>query len=200
MKKILLLFFCSTSVFAQMPNDTVSKKIDALDLFSDYDIALIDSLLMDSKYKSPLYHSSEYLIEDVEEKNTTDVLLTTEFLKQRLAKIDAKTPFHIAYNPALEKVIKSYLKYRKKYYPALMAKAMYYFPMFEKYLDQYDIPLEMKYFRIYFKSNGKVASWCNGLVAVYVFNRDPIQIKGEFVCRRAPRSFKSNRSCVPILV
>lgn len=148
MKKILLLFFCSTSVFAQMPNDTVSKKIDALDLFSDYDIALIDSLLMDSKYKSPLYHSSEYLIEDVEEKNTTDVLLTTEFLKQRLAKIDAKTPFHIAYNPALEKVIKSYLKYRKKYYPALMAKAMYYFPMFEKYLDQYDIPLEMKYLAI----------------------------------------------------
>jgi membrane-bound lytic murein transglycosylase D len=29
-----------------------------------------------------------------------------------------------------------------------MAKAAYYFPMFEKYLDQYDIPLEMKYLAI----------------------------------------------------
>ncbi|WP_373941940.1 transglycosylase SLT domain-containing protein [Polaribacter sejongensis] len=29
-----------------------------------------------------------------------------------------------------------------------MAKAKYYFPMFEQYLDQYDIPLEMKYLAI----------------------------------------------------
>ena len=26
-----------------------------------------------------------------------------------------------------------------------MARAAYYFPMIEKYLDQFDIPLEMKY-------------------------------------------------------
>ena len=120
----------------------------ASDLFSDYDIALIDSLLMDSKYKSPLYYSSKYLIDDVDKKNISDVALSTQLLKERLAKLDSKTPFHIAYNPALEKVIKSYLKYRKRYYPALMAKASYYFPMFEKHLDQYDIPLEMKYLAI----------------------------------------------------
>jgi membrane-bound lytic murein transglycosylase D len=29
-----------------------------------------------------------------------------------------------------------------------MAKSKYYFPMFEKYLDQYDIPLEMKYLAV----------------------------------------------------
>ncbi|WP_410479469.1 hypothetical protein [Polaribacter sp. HL-MS24] len=68
MKNIFLLLFFSTGVLAQMPNDIVSKRIDASDLFSDYDIALIDSLLMDSKYKSPLYYSSEYLMEDVEKK------------------------------------------------------------------------------------------------------------------------------------
>jgi membrane-bound lytic murein transglycosylase D len=66
-------------------------------------------------------------------------------LKERLAKINETTPFHLAYNPALEKIIKSYLKNRRKYYPNFMARAAYYFPMIEKYLDQYDIPLEMKY-------------------------------------------------------
>lgn len=78
----------------------------------------------------------------------SSITLTTEVLKERLQKINSKTPFHIAYNPALEKAIKYYLKYRKNHYPALMAKAAYYFPMFEKYLDQYNIPLEMKYLAI----------------------------------------------------
>ena len=148
MKKILLLLLFTTSVFAQTPKDTISKKITQADLFSDYDIVLIDSLLMDSQYKSPLYETTTYIINDVEKKDVSNVALSTEILKERLQKINAKTPFHIAYNPALEKVIKSYLKYRKRYYPALMAKAAYYFPMFEKHLDQYDIPLEMKYLAI----------------------------------------------------
>ena len=71
--------------------------------------------------------------------------LDAALLKERLAKINETTPFHLAYNPALEKIIKSYLKNRRKYYPNFMARAAYYFPMIEKYLDQYDIPLEMKY-------------------------------------------------------
>jgi membrane-bound lytic murein transglycosylase D len=148
MKKLLLLFLLSTSVFSQTPKDTIPKKITQADLFSDYDIALIDSLLMDTKYKSPLYEKATYLVKNAEEKEVSSIELSTETLKERLQKINAKTPFNIAYNPALEKVIKSYLKYRKRYYPALMARALYYFPMFEKYLDQYNIPLEMKYLAI----------------------------------------------------
>ena len=148
MKKLFILLLFTSSVFAQTSNDSIPKKITRAALFSDYDIVLIDSLLMDTKYKSPLYETSEYIIKDIEEKNVADVDLSTEILKERLQKINARTPFHIAYNPSLEKVIKSYLKYRKRYYPALMAKAAYYFPMFEKHLDQYDVPLEMKYLAI----------------------------------------------------
>jgi len=148
LKKIFLLLLFTASVFSQAPKDAIPKKITPADLFSDYDIALIDSLLMDTKYKSPLYETATYIIQDAEEKEVSNVELSTAVLKERLQNINAKTPFHIAYNPALEKVIKSYLKYRKRYYPALMAKALYYFPMFEKYLDQYDIPIEMKYLAI----------------------------------------------------
>ena len=148
MKKFLVLLLFTSSVFSQAPKNAVPKKITPADLFSDYDIALIDSLLMDTKYKSPLYETATYIIQDAEDKEVSNVELSTAVLKERLQNINAKTPFHIAYNPALEKVIKSYLKYRKRYYPALMARAVYYFPMFEKYLDQYDIPLEMKYLAI----------------------------------------------------
>ena len=148
MKQFLLILLCTSGFFAQSPNTVFSKKITTTGLFSDYDIVLIDSLLMDTKYKSPLYEKSTYVINDIEENDVSDIKLSTEILKARLHNINTNTPFHIAYNPALEKVIKSYLKYRKRYYPALMAKAAYYFPMFEKYLDQYDIPLEMKYLAI----------------------------------------------------
>ncbi|MGJ8743893.1 transglycosylase SLT domain-containing protein [Polaribacter sp.] len=148
MKKIFLLLLFSVSVLVQAQSSTEPKKITEADLFSDYDIMLIDSLLMNTKYKSPLYDTSEYIIANIETSDVSSIDLSTETLKDRLQKINVKTPFHIAYNPALEKVIKGYLKYQKKYYPALMAKATYYFPLFEKHLDQYDIPLEMKYLAI----------------------------------------------------
>lgn len=142
-------------LLAQSNKDTIAtvqfdsiKNIAEEDLFSDLDISLIDSLVLNTQYNSPLYDTNEYFIKDVDAKDVSSVALSEAILKERLKTIDAKTPFHIAYNPALGKVIKSYLKYRKKYYPNLIAKAEYYFPMFEKYLDQYDIPLEMKYLAI----------------------------------------------------
>lgn len=149
----ILLFLLTINLFGQTAKDSIPVKIDSIaipenDLFSDVDIALIDSLVLESKYNSPLYDTVTYYMKNADLRKVDGVKLTADVLKERLQLIDAKTPFHIAYNPALEKVIKSYLKYRKKYYPSLMAKAAYYFPMFEKYLDQYDIPLEMKYLAI----------------------------------------------------
>ena len=56
--------------------------------------------------------------------------LPTDTLKKRLAILDAKTPFNIAYNPALESVIKRYLKTRKRSTETLINRSQYYFPMF----------------------------------------------------------------------
>lgn len=74
--------------------------------------------------------------------------LPVELLKERLKKLDEKSPFDIEYNPALENVIKSFLKNRKKTYERLMALSEYYFPLFEEKLAQYHIPLEIKYLAI----------------------------------------------------
>ncbi|GAB1857475.1 LysM peptidoglycan-binding domain-containing protein [Flavobacteriaceae bacterium MHTCC 0001] len=74
--------------------------------------------------------------------------LPTDTLKKRLAELDAKTPFNVAYNPALESVIKSYLKHRKKHLQKLMMMSAYYFPMFEQELDNQNIPLEIKYLAV----------------------------------------------------
>jgi membrane-bound lytic murein transglycosylase D len=152
----------SISVFSQAQKDSITvrqkdsvfiatdsiKKPFRKELFSDADLKLIDSLLVDRKLNSALIDTLEYVINDKDIIDNSRQALTSDLLKIRLAALNEKTPFNLAYNPALEKVINSYLLYRKKYYPALMAKAKYYFPMFEQYLDQYDIPLEMKYLSI----------------------------------------------------
>ena len=74
--------------------------------------------------------------------------LPTDTLKKRLAILNAKTPFNITYNPALESVIKSYLKNRKRSMETLISRSQYYFPMFESVLDKHNLPLEIKYLAV----------------------------------------------------
>jgi membrane-bound lytic murein transglycosylase D len=74
--------------------------------------------------------------------------LSTDLLKKRLAKLDAKSPFNVEYTPGLENLIKTFLKKRKASFERLMAISEYYFPMFEEHLTKYDVPLEIKYLAI----------------------------------------------------
>ncbi len=74
--------------------------------------------------------------------------LTTEELKTDLKKLNARTPFNVEYNPALENVIRNFLKNRHQSMERLMSLSNYYFPLFEEVLDKYDLPLEIKYLAI----------------------------------------------------
>ncbi len=154
MKKtyFLVLFTLTTFAFSQVKKDSTIvvkdsvKQVQQDVLYTSKDIALIDSLVLENQLQSVFMDEiREYYISNTDTADVSEVALDAALLKERLAKINETTPFHLAYNPALEKIIKSYLKNRRKYYPNFMARAAYYFPMIEKYLDQYDIPLEMKY-------------------------------------------------------
>lgn len=162
MKQLFIFLLLTTSLFSQKKQDsiiTIAKdtlfiakdsiiELEEERFFTDSDLKTLDSLLVETKFNSALIDTLIYVINDKDIIGETNTFFTTDILKTRLSNLDDKTPFNLAYNPSLEKEIKNYLLYRKKYYPALMAKAKYYFPMFEQYLDQYDIPLEMKYLAI----------------------------------------------------
>jgi membrane-bound lytic murein transglycosylase D len=162
MKKLIIFLLLTNALFSQEKNDSIPKtKRDTLFIaqdslieklkppfYSDNDLKVIDSLLIEKQFNSALIDTLVYVINDKDITGNTETILTTALLKVRLSDLNDRTPFNLAYNSSLEKVINSYLRYRKRYYPALMAKAKYYFPMFEQYLDQYDIPLEMKYLAI----------------------------------------------------
>lgn len=95
--------------------------------------------------------SYDQMITDIKNVNVdqkVDYELPTELLKERLKKLDEKSPFNIEYNEGLENVIKSFLKNRKKTFERLMGISQFYFPIFEEELAKNNIPLEIKYLAV----------------------------------------------------
>lgn len=76
------------------------------------------------------------------------VTLDTELLRERLRLLNEKTPFNISYNPSLERVIVHFLTYKRDLMERMLGVSRYYFPLFEQTLDQYNLPLEIKYLAI----------------------------------------------------
>ncbi len=115
-------------------------------VFYDY----IKTVKLDERWQNALSDSQLF---DKMHSSITDSLInreaiqqiSTETLKQRLADLNAKTPFQIEYNESLESVINYYLQREQKSTERLISLSYFYFPMFEEIFAKHDIPLEMKY-------------------------------------------------------
>lgn len=118
------------------------------DLMDHPDAAMMDSIWQKELFTSSLYQDFQEDLLDQEYNEDVFRELSTDTLKMRLARLNAKTPFKVEYNPLLENIIHSYLKRNKKSMERLMALSGYYFPMFEQQLDRHNIPLEIKYLAI----------------------------------------------------
>ena len=66
----------------------------------------------------------------------------------RLKQLDKSTPMDLVYNSKVQVFIDSYLGRNKALISKMKGLAPYYFPMFERELDQYALPLEFKYLAI----------------------------------------------------
>ena len=112
------------------------------------DMACIDSLWIKELTSQDLFVNMQEDLMRINPDEEVDYNLSTDVLKERLAKMDAKSPFNIEYSKGLENIIKSYLKNRPRSYERLMAISEYYFPMFEEHLAKYNVPIEIKYLAV----------------------------------------------------
>ncbi|HEU4790004.1 MAG TPA: LysM peptidoglycan-binding domain-containing protein [Flavobacterium sp.] len=160
-KNTTLSFFLLFSLAAFSQNseekvETVSaeRPISFLDSiknsFVKYDRTVkTDSLWMNQIGSTlDIYNDLETEINTVNIDKDIDKELPTELLKERLAAMDARSPFNIEYNQGLENLIKSFLKNRRKAFANQMAVAEYYFPLFEEALAKQNVPLEIKYLAV----------------------------------------------------
>lgn len=160
MKKLVLLIlglFLSNVMLAQESKDIIptlfTPKISYLDSLKATFSNHATSNCIDERWLKELSDAtlSNEMFFDIENMNIDEKVaynLDTEVLKKRLRKLDVQSPFVIEYNPALENVIKSFLKNRTKSFERQMALAEYYFPLFEEKLSKYNLPLEIKYLAI----------------------------------------------------
>lgn len=124
--------------------DSVSVQLEDLPEAARYD----QKWLKELQKNADLYQE---MVAEIQNPDTTAHPLegfNTEILKTRLAKLNENTPFNIEYNPALESVIKSFLIGKRDLMERMLTASQFYFPMFEQELDNYDIPLEVKYLAV----------------------------------------------------
>ncbi|MBC7641791.1 MAG: transglycosylase SLT domain-containing protein, partial [Flavobacterium sp.] len=157
-KILSYILFLSNSLFSQIENDSLDKikiepKLSVFDSIKKTFVNHSEVSCFDSMWMKELSNNELSVIqfEDILKINPDENViydLNTDVLKERLAKLDAKSPFNIEYNVGLENVIKSLLKNRKKSYERLLGISQYYFPLFEEALSKYNIPIEVKYLAI----------------------------------------------------
>ena len=153
------LILVSSAVFAQDTIVATSVKKEPLTrrevldsikatFVHDNIASCIDSLWMKEMVSLDLYDDLTTDIKNINIDEKVDYELPTELLKERLKKMDEKSPFNIEYNVGLENVIKSFLKNRKRAFERLMGLSQFYFPQFEESLSAQNIPLEIKYLAV----------------------------------------------------
>ncbi len=150
---LILTLFVSFTLFAQNKvNETFRSKtyLDSIKItfVKNQETNRLDSLWINEMTNLDLYNNLSESIAADNLDESVNYELSTDLLKERLAEMDKKSPFHIDYNPALENNIKAYLKTRKRSFERLMAISKYYFPIFEEALAKYNVPLEIKYLAI----------------------------------------------------
>lgn len=68
--------------------------------------------------------------------------------ENRLAKLDANSPFDLVYNPHVKGFIDLYTIRRRPLVSRMMALSQLYYPMFEEVFDKHNIPLELKHLAV----------------------------------------------------
>ncbi len=88
---------------------------------------------------------------------------------QRIAKLNAKSPFGLIYNSDVKAFIDLYAVKKPKLTARTLGLAELYFPLFEEMLDKYKMPLELKYLAVVESALNPVAKSPAGAAGLWQF-------------------------------
>ncbi len=112
-------------------NAEIAGNVDSL--MQSYFLSLREKELADS-FDSSQYHRFMFVPDSV--------------VKQRLDSMNLFTPFELVFNEQTKRYIEYYVYKNPKLLRKLVGLSKYYFPMFEGYLDKYNLPFELKYLAV----------------------------------------------------
>ena len=145
-KFFFILFFlvslCFKTSFANINTDSLSyiKKIN----FKTATKHNMDSLSFKHSLSSIMLKDTSNSIFETEYKEK----ISDSIFLDRLTEMNLITEYNYAYNDIVLERIKRYCYKYRPYIAKILERGMYYFPMFEKTLDKYNLPLELKYIAV----------------------------------------------------
>ena len=92
-----------------------------------------------------------------------------ETVRQRVAVLDANTPFNLTYNPVVQSYIDLYVSRKREMSSRMLGLSELYFPTFDEYLDRHGIPLEMRYLAVVESALNPAARSRAGAVGLWQF-------------------------------
>jgi len=107
--------------------------------------AALDSLVqlnVFEKYTKPYAKNSKYNFAPDSIPAYSDAIIA-----ERLAKLDAQSPFDLVFNADVKKYINMYL-HKRDMVSRMLGLSQLYFPLFEQQLDKHNMPLELKYLAV----------------------------------------------------
>jgi membrane-bound lytic murein transglycosylase D len=145
MKKfiIILSLFITSSVFAINSGDSIKHTISD-SLKTQEVMAWINRL--DSLLNNHYYLRQDSIPKGEVVRDSLVLDLPDSVYRERLARL--YSPVDLSFNKEVKRNIEHYIDRAYKQVPRLLALSEYYFPMFERIMDQYDIPYEMKYLAV----------------------------------------------------
>ena len=104
-----------------------------------------------------------------EDKTPAIITFDEQRVKNQLDSLNQLTPINLVYNQAVANYIQVYLFKRPEQVSRLLSLGDYYFPIFEKYLDQNNLPIELKYLPVIESSLNPHAKSPAGAVGLWQF-------------------------------
>ena len=146
---LLLCFNCLGLSFSVENKDSLRTYTDD-PLVASYDSAFMSNYLY-----------TEALFDTLNSDETEDLpSFSDSIFAARIEALNKKTPLDLVFNPYVKQYIDVYTTRRRDQLSRMMGLGAYYFPLFEEVLDQFDLPLELKYLTIVESAlNPKAKSW-----------------------------------------
>ncbi len=158
--KLLIQLFCIQTILVSTKTFGLSLSIENKDSLKQ---AYVDDPLVasfDSAFMSKsLYTEAFFETVDLTEIEEVPVFSDSIFA-ERIEALNKQTPIDLVFNPYVKQYIDVYTKRRRDQLSRMMGLGAYYFPLFEEVLDQFDLPIELKYLSIVESAlNPKAKSW-----------------------------------------
>ncbi len=153
---LCLLAMFTVTLYAQQPaeNDSIEDiptlDLNEINLEDDPFVAKLDSMLHQSFFTPDSAYAStqEFILDSEDTLSGVPKPVEDSVFKARIAKLNNASPIQLDYNTDVQRYINVYAIKRREQVSRMLGLAEYYFPMFEEALDQYDMPLELKYLAV----------------------------------------------------